>query len=112
MGGRHPGGTRGTRRQGVSALRPGGNESTEIAEALSEALGQTITYIPISVEEFAQTLTNRGFGAHIVQHLSNVAVDYRNGVFAGTNDIVETIGKRKPTGVVEFAIRNKEFLVC
>ena len=58
---------------------------TEIAEALSEALGQTITYIPISVEEFAQTLTNRGFGAHIVQHLSNVAVDYRNGVFAGTN---------------------------
>ena len=84
---------------------------TEIAEALSEALGQTITYIPISVEEFAQTLTNRGFGAHIVQHLSNVAIDYRNGVFAGTNDIVETIGKRKPTGVVEFAIRNKEFLV-
>jgi NAD(P)H dehydrogenase (quinone) len=56
-------------------------------------------------------LTNRGFGAHIVQHLSNVALDYRNGVFAGTNDIVETIGKRKPTGVVEFAIRNKEFLV-
>ena len=32
-------------------------------------------------------------------------------MFAGTNDIVETIGKRKPTGVVEFAIRNKEFLV-
>jgi NAD(P)H dehydrogenase (quinone) len=84
---------------------------TEIAEALSAALGHTVTYIPISVEEFAQTLTNRGFGAHIVQHLSNVALDYRNGVFAGTNDIVETIGKRKPTDVVEFAIRNKEFLV-
>jgi hypothetical protein len=66
---------------------------TEIAGALSEALGQTFTYIPISVEKFAQTLTNRGFGAHIVQHLSNVAIDYRNGVFAGTNDIVETIGK-------------------
>ena len=84
---------------------------TEIAEALSEALGQTFTYIPISVEEFAQTLTKRGLGAHIVQHLSNVAIDYRNGVFAGTNDIVETIGKRKPTGVAEFAIRNKGFLV-
>ncbi|MCW2650583.1 MAG: NmrA family transcriptional regulator [Mycobacterium sp.] len=83
----------------------------EIAEALSVVLGLTITYIPISVEEFAQTLTDRGFGAHIVQHLSNVAIDYRNGVFAGTNDIVETIGKRKPTGVAEFAIRNKEFLV-
>jgi len=26
---------------------------------------------------------------------------------AGTNDNVETIGKRKPTGAVEFAIRNK-----
>lgn len=84
---------------------------TEIAETLSEALGLTITYIPISVEEFAQTLTNRGFGAHIVQHLSNVAIDYRNGVFAGTNDLVETIGKRKPTGVVEFAIRNEAFFV-
>jgi uncharacterized protein YbjT (DUF2867 family) len=84
---------------------------TEIAQAISEGLGHTITYIPVGVEEFAQTLTNRGFGAHIVQHLSNVALDYRNGVFAGTDDIVETIGKRKPTGVVEFAIRNKEFLV-
>jgi hypothetical protein len=30
---------------------------------------------------------------------------------AGTNDNVDTIGKRKPTGVVEFAIRDKEFLV-
>jgi NAD(P)H dehydrogenase (quinone) len=78
---------------------------------ITEALGYTYTYIPISVEEFTQTLTNRGFGAHIVQHFANIAIDYRNGVFAGTNNIVETIGKRKPTGVAEFAIRNKEFLV-
>jgi hypothetical protein len=38
----------------------------------------------------------------LAQHLSNVAVDYQNGIFAGNNDLVERIGGKKPTTVQEF----------
>jgi NAD(P)H dehydrogenase (quinone) len=42
-------------------------------------------------------------GTHeLAQHLSNVAVDYQNGIFAGNNDLVERIGGKKPTTVQEF----------
>lgn len=83
----------------------------EIAEELSDALDTQIGYEPITIEEFADTIRRQGFGEHIVQHLSNVAEDYRNGVFASTNDVTQTIGNKTPTRVTEFARRNKEFLV-
>jgi len=38
----------------------------------------------------------------LAQHLSNVAVDYQNGIFAGNNDLVDRIGGKKPTKVQEF----------
>jgi hypothetical protein len=46
------------------------------------------------------------FSEYRAQHLSNVAVDYRNGIFAGNNDIVERIGGKKPTTVKEFITAN------
>ena len=44
----------------------------------------------------------QGFPEFLAQHLSNVAVDYQNGIFAGNNDLVERIGGKKPTTVQEF----------
>jgi NAD(P)H dehydrogenase (quinone) len=55
-----------------------------IAEAVSRALGIPVTYEPISVEEFAAGLASRGMSPHLIQHLSNVAIDYQNGIFSGT----------------------------
>ena len=49
----------------------------------------------------------RGMPAHRVQHLSNVAVDYQNGVFAGVNDVVEKIGGHAPLSVEQFITENK-----
>jgi uncharacterized protein YbjT (DUF2867 family) len=79
----------------------------DIAAIMSTTLGIPVHYEPISVEEFASAMTARGMAAHPVQHLSNVAVDYRNGVFAGTNDNVEKIGHRAPLTVEQFVIENK-----
>jgi NAD(P)H dehydrogenase (quinone) len=79
----------------------------EIARAMSGALGIPVHYEPISVEEFASAMTRRGLAAHPVQHLSNVAVDYRNGVFAGTNDVVEQVGGRAPRSVEQFVVERK-----
>jgi uncharacterized protein YbjT (DUF2867 family) len=79
-----------------------------IAEAVSRALGIPVTYDPISVEEFAGTLAARGRSAHFIQHVSNVAVDYRNGIFQGTNNLIEVIGNRTPLTVEEFVTSRKD----
>ncbi|AWS43224.1 NmrA family NAD(P)-binding protein [Streptosporangium sp. 'caverna'] len=79
----------------------------DIARAMSGALGIPVHYEPISVEEFASAMAERGLPAHLIQHLSNVAVDYQNGVFAGTNDNVEKIGHRAPLSVGQFVNENR-----
>ncbi|MFB7272044.1 NmrA family NAD(P)-binding protein [Streptomyces sp. NPDC056244] len=80
----------------------------EIAEAMSRGLGIPVRYEPISVEEFAAAMTARGRSAHLVQHLSNVAVDYQQGIFAGTNDVIQDIGGRAPLTVEEYVAGRKE----
>jgi hypothetical protein len=37
-----------------------------------------------------------------VQHISSVAQDYRDGVFAGVNNLVEVIGGVKPITVEDY----------
>lgn len=80
----------------------------QIAEAMTATLGRQITYVPIELDEFRTALEQRGMGEHIVQHLVNVAIDYRNGVFSGTNDVVETLTGRPPLTVQEFVAHNKQ----
>jgi NAD(P)H dehydrogenase (quinone) len=81
----------------------------EIAEEMSRALGRPVTYKPISLDEFSEQMRSRGYTEHRIQHLRAVAVDYRNGVFAGNNDIVRTVGGTDPQGVEEFVTRNKQY---
>jgi NAD(P)H dehydrogenase (quinone) len=83
----------------------------EIAEALSDSLGVQFGYEPVSIEAFADTMRRQGFSEHTVQHIENVAQDYRDGIFAGTNDVVQKIGNITPTRVSEFARRYKQYLV-
>jgi NAD(P)H dehydrogenase (quinone) len=96
-------------REGARSRLPSGYQRSElnhhdIARAMSGVLGIPVHYEPISVEEFASAMAERGLPAHLVQHLSHVAVDYQNGVFAGTNDNVEKIGHRTPRSVERFVI--------
>jgi NAD(P)H dehydrogenase (quinone) len=83
----------------------------QIAEGLTNTLGLQYSYQPVSIKAFADTMRRQGFHEHTIQHIENVAQDYRDGIFAGTNDVVEKIGNKTPTSVSEFALRNKEFLV-
>jgi NAD(P)H dehydrogenase (quinone) len=65
---------------------------TEIAAAMSEVLGVKIEYAPTSIEEFKQKMEQLyKFHPFLAQHLVEVAQDYQNGIFAGTNDVVEKI---------------------
>jgi len=74
-----------------------------IAAAVSRALG-----IPVSIDEFAAGLASLGRSAHLIQHLSNVAADYQNGIFSGTNNLIEVIGNHTPMTVEEFVIDRKQ----
>jgi NAD(P)H dehydrogenase (quinone) len=80
-----------------------------IAAAVSEALGTSITYAPISIEEFRHKLEERHhYPPFFVQHLAEVAQDCRDGLFAGTNDVIERITGEPPMTVQTFLSRHRE----
>src|SRR5271166_3780197 len=72
-----------------------------IAAKIGDVLGISVRYQPIEIPTFAAGLTAAGGAPHIVQHLSNVTQDYRDGVFSGMNNLVEVIGGSKPMTVEE-----------
>ncbi|MFF4732776.1 NAD(P)H-binding protein [Streptomyces mirabilis] len=82
-----------------------------IAAEMSRALGREVTYVPIDLDDFTKILEGRGAPAHLVQHLRAVAIDYRNGVFAGTNGLVKEIGGVDPLDVYDFVTANKASFV-
>jgi NAD(P)H dehydrogenase (quinone) len=80
-----------------------------IAAAVNEALGTSITYTPISIEEFSRKLEERHhYPSFLVQHLAEVAQDCRGGLFAGTNDIIERITGEPPMTVQTFVSRHRQ----
>ncbi|RQR32383.1 NAD-dependent epimerase/dehydratase family protein [Burkholderia sp. Bp9143] len=65
---------------------------TEIAALMSEVLGVEIEYAPTSIEAFKEKMEQLyKFPPFLVQHLVEVAQHYREGIFRGTNDVVEKI---------------------
>ncbi|APR78589.1 putative nucleoside-diphosphate-sugar epimerase [Minicystis rosea] len=65
---------------------------TEIAATMSEVLGAKIEYEPTSIVEFKRKMEELyKFPPFLVQHLVEVAQNYQDGIFAGTNDAVEKI---------------------
>lgn len=74
----------------------------EMAEIFSEELGREITYEAISIETYQGEAPKQGFQPHFIQHISSVAQDCRNGVFAGTNTVVKDITGREPLSLQQF----------
>ncbi|TPG35276.1 NAD(P)H-binding protein [Mycolicibacterium hodleri] len=79
-----------------------------IAATIGDTLAIPVHYEPIEIAEFSAGLTAKGFPAHLVQHLSNVVQDYRDGIFAGTNDVIERIGGRTPMTVQEYVDAHRD----
>ena len=80
----------------------------EIAETMSRTLGIPVHYELVDVDAFADGMTALGYSSHIVQHMRNIAVDYQNGIFAGTNNLVDVIGGRNPMTVEDYVLAHKE----
>jgi uncharacterized protein YbjT (DUF2867 family) len=85
---------------------------TEIAAAMSEGLGIKIEYAPISIEAFEDRMENLyKFPPFLTQHLVEVARNYRDGIFAGTNDAVEKITGTPALTVQQFVANNRAAFV-
>ena len=104
---------------------------SEMAQVLSRVLGKPVEYKQISFEGFLQMLKSGGQHAaeggassrnlygelggksetagdsFTVQHLKEVAVDHQNGIFEGTNDLVEKLGGRPPTTLEAFIEKHR-----
>ena len=74
----------------------------EIAAEVARALGRPVRYQPIEIAEFSAFLAQNGRSPHLIQHLENIALDYREGRFAGHNDNVKRIGGVPGMTVAEF----------
>ncbi len=78
-----------------------------VAKAVSDALGRDIIYEPIQVADFHRQLEDFGLPEQTIQHLCAVALDFQNGLFAGTNDTIETITGVAPITVQSFVETHK-----
>lgn len=78
-----------------------------IADRIADTLGIPVRYEPLDIATFAAALTAQGRTDFLVQHLSSVAEDYQNGIFAGENNLVEVISGRKPMTVADFVNANR-----
>ncbi|MDR3517629.1 MAG: NmrA family NAD(P)-binding protein [Azospirillaceae bacterium] len=81
---------------------------TEIAAAMSEVLGAKIEYAPTSIDAFRGKMeTFYKFPPFLTQHLVEVAQNYRDGIFSGTNDAVDRITGTPALSVPQFIARNR-----
>jgi len=82
-------------------------ELTERIKSALATLGWPFRYEPQSIPQFAAEMEKAGFSARFVQHIAGVAQDYQDGIFAGTNDVIETITGKPPLTLEEFVSRNR-----
>jgi len=79
----------------------------EVADILTQVLGRKITYVPVEIEAFSEIWQEMGYSPYIRQHISAVAQDCRDGVFSGTNDLVEKLTGQKPMPMLDYIVKNK-----
>jgi len=104
----------------------------ETAQLLGRVLGKSIEYKQVPFDVFLAMLKSgrpnpvdgassrnlygdlsakphEGTGdSFTVQHLKEVAIDHQNGIFAGTNDLVEKLGGRAPVSLEAFITKNRK----
>src|SRR5258707_3938405 len=85
----------------------------QTAGVLSRVLGKPVQYKQVAFEEFQKAFQAGGKASHragndfLFQHLKEVAIDHQNGIFEGTNDLVEKLGGRPPTTLEAFITKHR-----
>src|SRR5258707_639826 len=84
----------------------------EIAAEIGKVIGKPLGYEQVdarTLKRLARDSPLRNYEGRVQvvtdtlwQHFAEIAKDHQNGVFAGTNDLVEKIGGQRPIGLPEF----------
>lgn len=82
----------------------------QMAAELSEALGRTIVFQDLPVEEYVESLREMGVPPYVVQHLGGAMVDYQHGHMSGADDNVEKLTGQRPMTVGDFARARADLL--
>ena len=78
-----------------------------IADEISKIIDRKIVYSPATLDEYREHLQKYGLPEFTIQHFVEVAVDYQNGVFAGTDSIIEKVTGKAAQTVGEFVRANR-----
>lgn len=83
-----------------------------IASAMSEVLERTITYTPVSVDEFVTNLAKMpAFSSpFFLQHIGAIALDAQNGITGGTSPDMEGLTGKAGMTIQEFVLKHREAL--
>ncbi|WP_027817625.1 NAD(P)H-binding protein [Paraburkholderia bannensis] len=73
-----------------------------IADEISRVIDRKIVYSPSTLDEYRAHLQKYDQPDFAIQHFIEVAIDYRNGVFKGTDQVIEQVTGRAPQTVAEF----------
>ncbi len=86
----------------------------EIAEEIGNAIGKPVRYQLTDASTLAKLAKENGthLGDFFWQHLNEIAIDFQNGVFAGTNDLVEKIGGQPPISLPAFIAKHRAELIA
>ncbi|GJH16737.1 NmrA family NAD(P)-binding protein [Caballeronia novacaledonica] len=79
----------------------------EIAAVMSDVLGRKIVYRPATLDGYREHLSHYDLPDFTIQHFVEVAVDYQNGVFEGTDGIIERVTGTAPQTVEAFVTANR-----
>jgi NAD(P)H dehydrogenase (quinone) len=78
-------------------------DHAQMAAELSEALGRTIVFQDIPIDEYVASIEAMGVPAYIVQHLRYAMDDYKHGAMSGADNNIEMLTGVRPMTVGEFA---------
>ena len=83
-----------------------------VAKAVGDALGREVIYRPVEIADFIRQERAVGLPEQTLQHLAAVALDFREGLFAGTDDVIETITGAPPMTVRSFVQAHREQFIA
>jgi uncharacterized protein YbjT (DUF2867 family) len=79
-----------------------------IADEIGKVIGRKIVYSPTTLQGYREHLQKYDLPEFMIQHFIEVAIDYQNGVFEGTDHIIEQVTGKAPQTVEEFVRANRQ----
>jgi uncharacterized protein YbjT (DUF2867 family) len=79
-----------------------------IATAMTEVLGRTISYRPLTIPQYRERLEKAGLPEFMIQHFCAVALDYQNGLFSGEDKFIAELTGKPPMTVQDFVASHRE----